>query len=84
VLSSCDLGLTNARPGDETVGMVTALLGAGSSTVVASVSRVADETAMTVMTEYHRATGLGLSPAAALAGAAARVHLASFVCFGSG
>jgi CHAT domain-containing protein len=83
VLSSCDLGLTSVRPGDETIGMVTALLGAGSSTVVASVSRVADDTAMTVMTGYHRAVSRGLAPAAALAGAAGG-HLAGFVCFGAG
>jgi hypothetical protein len=39
---------------------------------------------MAVMTAYHRATGRGVPPAAALAGAAARVHRASFVCFGAG
>jgi tetratricopeptide (TPR) repeat protein len=82
VLSSCDLGLTDARPGDETVGMVTALLSAGSSTVVASVSRVADDAAMTVMTDYHRATSRGAPPAAALASAAGPAS--SFVCFGAG
>ena len=38
VLSSCDVGLTDVRPGDETFGMVTALLNAGSATVVASVA----------------------------------------------
>ena len=42
VLSSCDLGLHDVRPGDESLGMVSALLGAGTSTVVASVCRVAD------------------------------------------
>jgi tetratricopeptide (TPR) repeat protein len=83
VLSSCDLGLTDARPGDETVGMVTALLSAGSSTVVASVSRVADDAAMTIMTEYHRAMSRGVPPAAALAGAATQAN-PSFVCFGAG
>ena len=55
VLSSCDLGLTDVRPGDETFGMVTALLSAGSATVVASVARVADDTAMAAMVGYHRA-----------------------------
>ena len=29
----CDVGLTDVRPGDETFGMVTALLSAGSATV---------------------------------------------------
>ncbi|MFC6022085.1 CHAT domain-containing protein [Plantactinospora solaniradicis] len=84
VLSACDLGLADVRPGDETLGMVTALLSTGSCTVVASVSRVADDTAMTVMTGYHRATGRGLSPAVALAGATESAHPASFVCFGAG
>ena len=55
VLSSCDLGLTDVRPGDETFGMVTALLTAGAGTVVASVARVADDTAMAAMVGYHRA-----------------------------
>jgi tetratricopeptide (TPR) repeat protein len=83
VLSSCDLGLSDVRPGDEALGMATALLSAGSSTVVASVSRVADEAAMAVMTGYHRAIGRGRPPAAALADAASP-HLAGFVCFGAG
>ena len=84
VLSSCDLGLSDVRPGDETFGMATALLAAGSSTVVASVSRVADETAMAVMTGFHAGVGAGRSPAAALAAAAPPGVLSSFVCFGTG
>jgi len=84
VLSSCDLGLNDVRPGDETLGMATALLSAGSATVVASVSRVADETAMTVMTAYHRAIRRGASSARALAGAVSGTAPAGFVCFGAG
>ena len=84
VLSSCDLGLTDVRPGDETFGMVTALLSAGSATVVASVARVADDTAMATMTGYHRAITAGASPAAALAAALDREVSAGFVCFGAG
>jgi CHAT domain len=84
VLSSCDLGLADVRPGDETFGMATALLNAGSATVVASVSRVADETAMAVTTGYHRAIGAGRSPAAALATAVPAALPAGFVCFGTG
>jgi CHAT domain len=59
VLSSCDLGLTDVRPGDETFGMVTALLTAGAGTVVASVARVADDTAMATMAGYHQAAAAG-------------------------
>jgi tetratricopeptide (TPR) repeat protein len=82
VLSSCDLGLADVRPGDETLGMVTALLAAGSATVVASVARIADETAMAVMTSYHRAIADGHPPAAALAEAG--TPTAAVVCFGAG
>ena len=84
VLSSCDLGLTDVRPGDETFGMVTALLCAGTSTVVASVSRVADETAMAVMTAFHRALHAGRPADAALAAAAPLDERIGFVCFGTG
>ena len=84
VLSSCDLGLTDVRPGDETFGIVTALLNAGSATVVASVARVADDTAMAAMVGYHRAITAGAAPAAALAAALEREATASFVCFGAG
>jgi CHAT domain-containing protein len=83
VLSSCDLGLADVRPGDEALGMATALIGAGSATVIASVSRVSDDTAIAVMTGYHRAAGCA-APAAALAEASAKEELSSFVCFGSG
>ena len=82
VLSSCDLGLTDVRPGDETFGMVTALLTAGAATVVASVARVADDSAMTVMVGYHQAITAGRSPATALA--LAGQTTAGFVCFGAG
>lgn len=84
VLSSCDLGLHDVRPGDESLGMASALLSTGTSTVVASVCRVADDTAMTVMTAYHRALNSGRPPAAALAEAADSKQHSGFVCFGAG
>ena len=84
VLSSCDLGLTDVRPGDETFGIVTALLNAGSATVVASVARVADHSAMTTMASYHQAITAGTAPAAALAAAQRQDPAAAFVCFGAG
>jgi tetratricopeptide (TPR) repeat protein len=84
VLSSCELGLTDVRPGDETFGMATALLAAGSSTVVASVTRVADEAAMGVMTRFHRGVAAGRSPATALAAAMPPGQTAGFVCLGAG
>jgi CHAT domain len=83
VLSSCDLGLTDVRPGDETFGMVTALLAAGAGTVVASVARIADDTAMAAMVGYHQAIAGGRAPAAALAQALEPEQMAGFVCFGA-
>jgi CHAT domain-containing protein len=83
VLSCCDLGLADVRPGDETLGMVTALLQAGTRTVVASVAQVGDDTAMRVMTGLHAALQRGTQPARALA-EAARDEPSGFVCFGAG
>ena len=82
VLSCCDLGLTDIRPGDETLGMVTALLSAGSATVIANVARVADDTAADTMISYHRAIAAGQLPAGALAQAVQ--DATGFVCFGAG
>ena len=84
VLSTCDLGLTDVRPGDETFGMATALLNAGAATVVASTSRVADSAAMTVMTGYHQAVAAGRPPAAALAGTVPSDPPVGFICLGAG
>jgi hypothetical protein len=83
VLSSCDLGLTQVRPGDETLGMAAVLLSVGTGAVVASVSRVADHTAMEVMTRYHAAAA-DRPPAVALAGAGAPGEINSFICIGAG
>jgi tetratricopeptide (TPR) repeat protein len=84
VLSSCDVGLHDVRPGDEAMGMATALLGSGTRTVVASVCRVADDVAMTVMTRYHQLLSQGRSASAALAEAVPRGLPSGFVCFGAG
>jgi CHAT domain-containing protein len=84
VLSACELGLADVRPGHESVGLSTALIAAGTATVVASVGRVADDVAMRVMTGFHRRLAAGAAPAAALAAAAGETEPAGFVCFGAG
>jgi len=89
VLSACDVGRTVVRPGDEILGFTAALLHIGTPTVISSVSRVADDTALGVMTAYHRALLAGARPAAALAlaadpGGAGDEPLTPFVCFGAG
>jgi CHAT domain/Tetratricopeptide repeat len=84
ILSACDVGRAVVRPGDELLGFTAALLYAGTAGVVSAVTRVPDEDAVRVMTGFHRLLAAGTSPAAALAAAAEREALSSFVCFGSG
>src|SRR5450755_1720176 len=66
VLSSCDVGRTDDRPGGEPLGLVAALLRSGVATVVAGTSRVSDEVAAAVMAAYHQRLSTGERPAIAL------------------
>jgi CHAT domain-containing protein len=98
VLSACDVGRAVVRPGDEILGFTAALLHLGTTTVISSVSRVDDESALAIMTAYHRALLAGARPAEALALAGVRADpadaapgdlavgapLTPFVCFGAG
>ena len=58
VLSSCDVGRTDDRPGGEPLGLVAALLRSGVSTVVAGTSRISDSVAATAMTVRERGGGV--------------------------
>ncbi len=89
VLSSCDVGRTDDRPGGEPLGLVAALLRSGVSTVIAGTSRISDSVAATAMTGYHQRLRAGDPPAVALAGAIQQVaeqddDPAPFTCFGAG
>ncbi len=89
VLSSCDVGRTDDRPGSEPLGLVAALLRSGVRTVLAGTSRISDETAEAVMVAYHQRLSSGKPPAIALADAIAGVgdrgsDPAPFSCFGVG
>ncbi len=84
VLSSCDVGRTVVRPGEEILGFTAALLYVGTTTVISSVTRVADASALGTMTVYHRLLAAGAGPAEALAQAALTEQYSPFVCFGSG
>jgi CHAT domain-containing protein len=85
ILSACDVGRTVVRPGGEVLGFTAALLHCGTTSVIASVARVADESStMGQMTAYHEALRAGAGPAAALAGSALAEPLSPFVCFGAG
>jgi CHAT domain-containing protein len=85
VLSACELGQATIRPGDEALGLTSALLHLGTRSVVAGVARVNDDVAAEVMIRYHAALSAGVDSARALADAcAAEVELpAPFVCFGA-
>ncbi len=87
VLSACDLGLAEVRPGDEALGMTSALLHGGVASVVAGVGRVGDDVASTAMVAYHEELAAGRSPAVALASALGDLDPttpAPLVCFGAG
>jgi CHAT domain-containing protein len=84
VLSSCDVGRTVVRPGEEILGFTAALLYIGTATVISSVTRLADDAAVGLMTAYHRLLAAGARPAAALAEAALTEQFSPFVCFGCG
>jgi CHAT domain-containing protein len=84
VLSSCDVGRVVMRPGEEILGFTAALLYIGTATVISSVTRVADASAVSLMTAYHRRLAAGARPAGALAEAALTEEFSPFVCFGGG
>jgi CHAT domain-containing protein len=84
VLSSCDVGRIVLRPGEEILGFTAALLYIGTATVISSVTRVADASAVSLMTAYHRRLAAGARPAEALAEAALTEEFSPFVCFGGG
>jgi CHAT domain-containing protein len=84
ILSSCDVGRTVVRPGEEILGFTAALLYMGTATVTSSVTRVGDDDAVGIMTGYHRLLAAGARPAEALAEAALAEQFSPFVCFGGG
>lgn len=92
VLSACDSGYTETRPGDELAGLTSALLSLGTRSVVASVGLVPDRPATSdLMLGFHRGLIEGLEPATALARVQKEklddpegfVAAASFVCVGA-
>lgn len=93
ILSACDSGLSDVRPGDELMGLVAALLALGTRTVVGSVYAVPDDATRVLMLALHAGLAAGLPTAAALAAAQSSsaaagptglAAAAAFACFGSG
>jgi tetratricopeptide (TPR) repeat protein len=84
VLSACDSALSGIRPGNEIMGLTSAVFALGTATVIASVVPVGDEDSRRLMIELHRRLDAGDAPAHALAGASTATGVTGFVCFGAG
>jgi len=89
VLSACDLGTSDARPGDELLGFAAALIGMGTRTIIASVVPVPDAGAKRLMISLHSHLTAGDPPSVALATAQARLSprgygQTGFACLGTG
>ncbi|WP_432826857.1 CHAT domain-containing protein [Dactylosporangium sp. CA-092794] len=90
VLSGCDTGLSAVHPGEELLGLTSALLQLGTRTVLASTGPVDDEATRPLMIDFHKRLAAGAGAAAALAAAqeaadpAHRWSTGAFVCFGAG
>ncbi len=86
ILSACDSALSGIHPGDELMGVASALLALGCKTLIASVAPVADEHPGTLMATLHTELGRGTRPARALAKAQAEHpdEAPAFICLGSG
>jgi len=70
VLSACDSGYSEARPGEELAGLTSALLRIGTRAVVASIGLVPDSPATSaLMVDFHRRLIGGNDTAEALAAA---------------
>lgn len=80
VLSSCEVGRTHVRVGDEALGLTASLLATGVRSVVAAVGPVGDEDAHAVMSAYHRVLAQGLDAAEALEMASAGVEEGRLFC----
>jgi CHAT domain-containing protein len=100
VLSACESARAAVHPGDDQLGVASALLALGSAVLVASVVHVPDADTAPFMMRFHRRLAEGTSPARALAEAqeaalsavwptnadtaASVVATAGFVCLGAG
>ncbi|MBR7838694.1 CHAT domain-containing protein [Actinospica durhamensis] len=90
ILSCSDAALSGIRPGDELMGMASALLAAGTRSLIASVGPVGpvgpvgDEELVEAMDVFHAALAAGRAPAEALLAMQDAVPQAcTFVCYGA-
>ncbi len=79
-LSACDVGQFSTRAGDEPLGLATALLSLGATSVLAAVAPVADHVAADAMVAYHEVLATGEDAATAWSLAAAEHPGAGVFC----
>ena len=84
VLSACESALSGVRPGDELMGLASAVFALGTRTLIASVTPVDDSDTRILMLTLHSALAEGRPPAAALSEASETTGIGGFVCFGFG
>jgi CHAT domain-containing protein len=93
VLAACEVGASSVLAGDQLLGVVSALLMVGTSSVVASLLPVPDATSVPFMQAVHERLAAGEPTAAALVAGrnaldvddpAAFVTAAAFSCYGAG
>lgn len=90
ILSACEVAQSQRLAGDALLGMTASLMAAGTRSIVAATTVVADRAAPGFMAEWHTHHAEGASPAEALAVARssvgddpqARAVAASFLCLG--
>jgi tetratricopeptide (TPR) repeat protein len=80
VLSACDVGRLDPRPGDEPLGLTAALLALGVRSVVAPVAPVSDVVAAEAMAAYHQQLASGRTASEALARALVQHPAAGAFC----
>jgi CHAT domain-containing protein len=80
VLSACDVGRLDPRPGDEPLGLTAALLALGVRSVVAPVAPVSDVVAAEAMATYHQQLASGRTASEALARALVQHPAAGAFC----
>ncbi len=66
VLSACESGVNERKPGDELIGLTRALIYAGTPSVLVSLWQVNDLSTLILMENFYRELGNGLNKAQAL------------------
>ena len=71
MLSACESGLSDVRPGDELMGLAAALFSLGTATVSAASCAIPDAQTVPLMAAFHRHLATAASASVALASAQA-------------